>query len=132
MTGPPECAVDMVVGVRRTAFVGGNGNRPHLPGATTGGDNLVHGLSDRGEHRARAVSVLGAVVGLDYGSEQAFTAIDVQRAFTDTMDWIEGKAVHAGQGAPIAPFAVYEAWSTDADEPSFQARLETHLAVPQV
>lgn len=65
-------------------------------------------------------------LGLDYGSETAFTPDDVQRAFTETMDWMEGIAVHGGQSAPIASFQVYEAWSMDADEPSFQQRLAAH------
>lgn len=67
-----------------------------------------------------------ASLGLDYGTQDAFTSSDVEHAFTDTMDWIEGQAVHAGQAAPIVPFTVLEAWSADADEPTFQSRLAAH------
>jgi len=66
-------------------------------------------------------------LGLDYGSADGGAGPDdVQRAFTDTLDWLEGVEVHAGQPGVIVPFSVLEAWSADSDEPTFQGRLAAH------
>ncbi len=55
-------------------------------------------------------------LGLDYAG-------DPTRAFTETLDWAEGKAVHAGQSAPIGRFSVLEPWWPDANTAAFQERL---------
>lgn len=57
-----------------------------------------------------------ATLGLDYGGAP-------ERAFTETMDWAEGRAVHTGLGSPIHRFSVLEPWWSDANAPGFQARL---------
>lgn len=58
-------------------------------------------------------------LGLDYGTATDFDAADATRAFADTLAWVKGRAVHVGQPAPIAPFAVLEAWYDDLVEPAF-------------
>ncbi len=61
-------------------------------------------------------------LGLDYGTEADHDAQDSQRAFTDTLDWAEGKASHTS--APLARrFSVLEPWSQDTAAPGFEARL---------
>ena len=63
-----------------------------------------------------------AALGLDYGTEADHDATDSLRAFTDTLDWAEGKASHTS--APVARrFSVLEPWSQDASAPAFDARL---------
>lgn len=57
-------------------------------------------------------------LGLDYSGSQAS-----QRAFDETLDWVEGKAVHAGQSAPIHRFSVLESWWEDCQYASFAQRL---------
>jgi hypothetical protein len=42
--------------------------------------------------------------------------------FSETLDWVEGKAVHAGQAALATPFHVVEAWYDDIQTSSFQER----------
>lgn len=64
-----------------------------------------------------------STLGLNYGTESNFTPSDSLSAFTDTMDWAEGRAVHAGQTSNIRRFNVYEAWYQDGRNPAFQPRL---------
>ena len=63
-----------------------------------------------------------STLGLDYGTEQRMGPTDVTRAFDETMDWAEGKAVHARQARPIVRFRVLEPWSGDMTNPAFSAR----------
>ena len=66
-------------------------------------------------------------IPLDYGTETAWTAADSERAFSDTMEWVAGAAVHAGQDELPAAFSAIEIWTQDLDNVSFQARLDALL-----
>ncbi len=61
-------------------------------------------------------------LGLDYGTEQSMDPEDVTRAFNETLDWAEGKAVHARQPQPIVRFRVLEPWHSDMTNPAFSDR----------
>lgn len=62
-------------------------------------------------------------LNLDYGDELNWNQADVDRSFEETMNWMQGYAVHAGQASMIDRFSVAEIWSTDLSNPNFQARL---------
>jgi len=62
-------------------------------------------------------------LGLDYGDETYWDQNDVNLAFADTVDWVQGYAVHSGQNAMISRFSVIESWTVDLVSPEFQARL---------
>ena len=62
-------------------------------------------------------------LGLDYGEEQNWDSTDETNSFSDTFDWIQGYAVHAGQSEMIKPFSVVEVWSADVNNADFQSRL---------
>jgi hypothetical protein len=64
---------------------------------------------------------------LDYGTEGDWNSIDVANAFADTLEWVSGIAVHAGQGALPAPFAAIEVWTVDMNNPSMQGALHDYL-----
>ena len=62
-------------------------------------------------------------LGLDYGIEADWNQGDVDLAFQQTMDWMQGYAVHGGQTSMINRFSVAEIWTTDLSNPDLQARL---------
>jgi len=62
-------------------------------------------------------------LGLDYGLESDWNTTDSQNAFEQTLDWVQGFNVHAGQPSVIQNFSVIEAWSDDLKNPDFQDRL---------
>lgn len=64
---------------------------------------------------------------LDYGIEGDWDAIDVANAFADTLEWVEGSAVHAGQGVLTVPFSAIEVWTVDMNNPSMQGALQSYL-----
>lgn len=63
-------------------------------------------------------------LGLNYGTETAWTNTDSLNAFTDLMDWIEGKAVHAGQINVIPRYKVMEPWHSEVKNSAFAERLQ--------
>ncbi len=69
---------------------------------------------------------------LDYGSESDWNALDVEKAFVESADWISGVAVHAGQSTLPLPFAAIEVWTEDLRNPSFQERLRGLLDADQL
>lgn len=66
-------------------------------------------------------------LALDYGTQSVWTSTDAQNAFTDTLNWAAGTAVHAGQDTLITPFSVMEVWTTDLNNDTFSARLTNYL-----
>ena len=71
-------------------------------------------------------------IALDYGTESAWSLLDVDNAFTDTLDWVAGIAVHAGQTDLSPAFGAIEVWTEDLENPSFLPRLETYLDSPRL
>jgi len=63
-------------------------------------------------------------LGLDYGVEDQWNNNDSQNAFEQTLNWMQGINVHAGQPSVIQRFGVLESWSDDIKNPDFQNRLE--------
>ncbi|MCB1642102.1 MAG: hypothetical protein KDI37_10245, partial [Xanthomonadales bacterium] len=66
-------------------------------------------------------------VPLDYGVETDWDAADIERSFADTMAWVSGTAVNAGQPGLPLPFAAIEVWSQDLRNAALQERLATLL-----
>ncbi len=64
---------------------------------------------------------------LDYGIETDWNQGDVARSFTETLNWVAGLAVHAGQTTPITPFSAIEVWTQDMVNPDMRLRLERYL-----
>ncbi len=62
-------------------------------------------------------------LGLDYGEETLWDQTDSENAFQQSMDWIQGNAVHADQQEFVHRFNVVEGWTTDLKNPAFQQRL---------
>jgi hypothetical protein len=48
-------------------------------------------------------------------------------AFEDTLEWVEGSAVHAGQSALPTPFSAIEIWTVDMNNPALQGALGNYL-----
>lgn len=62
-------------------------------------------------------------LGLDYGAEDDWNQDDVNQAFNQSIDWIQGLRVHSGQASLIKRFSVIESWSVDLKNQDFQDRL---------
>ena len=67
-----------------------------------------------------------ALLGLDYGIEDMLDTYNSALAFTDLMDWIEGKSVPSNNPnqTAILRFSVMEAWANDSTDNSYTERLK--------